>query len=544
VSRAHRLRARTFQDERAGRPPDEPQVRMANHHVSPTSRLLWEPGAERVERANISRFMRFVRDSTGNDDIRRYAPLYDFSVRQPERFWSLLWEFCGVRAHGDHAPVLVQREHLQGARWFPNVTLNFAQNLLRFRDERIAIAFRNDRGERRQLSYAQLHAQVGRLAHALKGAGIGVGDRVAGLLPNIPEAIVAMLATSSIGAIWSSCPPQATVHEAVAHLRRVAPKLLFASDGGGTGSCDTRSALDALSAIERVVVITHGSNPAPLRDAVGWSQFVGDGEHAPEYVALPFDHPLYMTGSGGTPAAPAECSVHGAGGTLLRHLKEIVLHADLKREDRILSGAQCGWSAWHWFASTLAVGATLVLHDGALSDHGALWDLADEFGISAFAADAGWIRASRTAGARPRETHKLLSLKTILWTGTPPTPEDCDYVHDAIKQRVLLARVPDDANAASSFALGCPVLPEYRGELQCRALGLKVEVLDRSGRPVRGAAGDLACTAPFPSMPLSFRDDPEGARYREAFFSRFPNAWCNGERAVLTERDGIVACSS
>jgi acetoacetyl-CoA synthetase len=516
---------------------------MAKNHASPTNRPFLEPGAERIERANINRFMRFVRESTGNDDIRRYAPLYDFSVHQPERFWSLLWEFCGVRARGDHAPVLVERERIADARWFPNVTLNFAQNLLRFRDERIAIAYHGRSGERRELSYAQLHAQVGRLAHALKGAGIGVGDRVAAMLPNIPEAIVAMLATSSLGAIWSSCPPRTDVGEAVAHFGQVAPTLLFATEGDGFDAL--HGVLGGVSSIERVVVIPQGGEPERLRDATGWARFVGEGDHAPEFVALPFDHPLYITGSG-TATMSSECLVHGAGGTLLRHLKEIVLHADLKREDRILCGTQCGWSAWHWFASTLVVGATLVLYDGAASEphRDAPWDLADEIGISAFAAGTDWIRAIRIAGARPRETHKLLPLRSILWTGTPLAPADFDYVCEAIKQRVLLTRVPCDADVASTFALGCPVLPAHPGELQCRALGMKVEILDGSGRPLRGAPGELACTAPFPSMPLSLRGDPAGVRYREAFLSRFPGTWCNGDRGLLTERDGIVACAS
>jgi len=522
---------------------------MPTKHAASTNKPLWEPGAERVERANISRFMRFVRENTGNDDVRRYAPLYDFSVRQPEKFWSLLWEFCGVRAHGEHEPVLVDRDRMSGARWFPNVTLNFAQNLLRFRDERTAIAFRNECGEQREISYAELHAQVGRLTQALKGAGVGVGDHVAGMLPNIPEAIVAMLATSALGAIWSSCPPHFDAHAVVERFGQVAPKLLFATDAcfrdGERRDClDTLHAiLDGVPGIAQLVVVPYGGAAASRRprSMLGWSQFIGEGDPAPEYVALPFDHPLYITYSTATQGLP-DCVVHGAGGILLRHLKEIVLHADLKREDRVLYGAHCGWSAWHWFVSTLMVGATLVLHDGspAHPDCDALWDLADEVGISAFAVDAGWIDACRKAGARPAETHKLLPLKTILSTGAPLAGEDYDYVYGNIKQRVLLTRVPCDADVASSFALGCPVLPAYRGELQCRALGLKVEVLDQAGHAAGADAGELACTAPFPSMPLSFRNDVDGTKYRKAFFSRFPNTWCGGDRASLTGRDGIV----
>ena len=433
---------------------------------SASGKPIWEPGPERVERANLSRFMRFVRETTGNEDIRRYAPLYDFSVRQPERFWQLVWEFCGIRAHGDHEPVLVDRERMPGAHWFPNVTLNFAQNLLRFRDERPAIVFRNEWGHRRELTYAQLHDEVGRLAHALKEAGVGVGDRVAGFLPNLPETVIAMLAATSLGAAWSSCSPDFGIRGVVDRFGQIAPKVLFTADAYGYGGkrfdCleKIRGVLGELPSVERLVVIPYSGEPLRLEGlpcAIAWPDFTGDGEHAPEFVALPFDHPLYIMYSSGTTGVP-KCIVHGAGGTLIQHLKELVLHTDLKREDRFFYYTTCGWMMWNWLVSGLAVGATLVLYDGSPShpDGNALWDLADEVGISVFGTSAKWISAIEKAGVKPRGTHKLLQLKTILSTGSPLAPESYDYVYRDVKDRVLLSSISGGTDIVSCFALGIP----------------------------------------------------------------------------------------
>jgi acetoacetyl-CoA synthetase len=511
---------------------------------------IWEPGAERIERANINRFMRFVRESTGNEDIRRYAPLYDFSIRHPEKFWPLVWEFCGIRAHGEHEPVVVDRDKMPGAHWFPNVRLNFAQNLLRYKDDRAAIVFRNEWGHARELSYAQLHVEVGKLAHALKEAGVGVGDRVAGFLPNMPETIIAMLATTSLGATWSSCSPDFGIRGVVDRFGQIAPKVLFTADqygyGGKRFDCleKIRSVIGELPSIERVIVIPYSGdalNLDGLRGAVAWPDFLGSTEHTLHFEALPFDHPLYIMYSSGTTGVP-KCIVHGAGGTLIQHLKELVLHTDLKREDRLFYYTTCGWMMWNWYVSGLAVGATLVVYDGSPShpDGNALWDLADEVGISVFGTSAKWISAIEKAGVKPRQTHKLLNLKTILSTGSPLAPESYDYVYRDIKERVLLASISGGTDIISCFALGNPLLPVYRGELQCRGLGLKVEILDDAGKPVRGEKGELACSAPFPAMPVFFWNDADGQKYHNAYFSRVPGVWCHGDHALLTEHDGIV----
>ncbi len=511
---------------------------------------IWEPGTDRIERANIQRFIRFVRENNGGEDIQDQASLYDFSVHHPERFWSLLWEFCGVRASGEHEPVLVDRDRMPGAKWYPNVRLNFAQNLLRHRDERVAMVFRNEWDHKRELTYAQLHLEVGRVAHALREAGVGIGDRVAGFMPNIPETIIAMLATTSIGAIWSSCSPDFGINGVVDRFGQIEPKLLFTADqygyGGKRFDCleKIRGVMDRMPSVERVVVVPYSGEAmdlSGLRNAISWTDFAGTDEHALKFEMLPFDHPVYVMYSSGTTGVP-KCIVHGAGGTLLQHLKELVLHTDLKREDRFFYYTTCGWMMWNWFASGLAVGATLVVYDGSPShpDGNALWDIADEVGISVFGTSAKWLSAIEKAGVKPRETHKLLNLKTILSTGSPLAPESYDYVYRDIKDRVLLASISGGTDIVSCFALGSPVLPVYRGELQCRGLGMKVEILDDDDKPLRGGKGELACTAPFPSMPVFFWNDPDGAKYHAAYFSRVPNVWCHGDHALLTEHDGII----
>jgi len=511
---------------------------------------IWEPGKERVEAANINRFMRFVREQTGNEDLRRYAPLYDFSIRQPAKFWKLVWEFCGIRASGDLDPVVVDGDRMPGATWFPNVRLNFAQNLLRHKDDRIALIARNEWGHKREYSYAELHEEAGKLSHALRAAGVGMGDRVAGFMPNIPETVIAMLATASLGATWSSCSPDFGIDGVVDRFGQIAPKVLFTADAYGYGGkrfdCleKIRGVLAKIPGVEKVVVIPYSGDALKLdgiANAVSWPDFLGTEKHALEFTPTPFDHPLYIMYSSGTTGVP-KCIVHGAGGTLIQHLKELVLHTDLKREDKIFYYTTCGWMMWNWLVSSLAVGASVVLYDGSPfhPDGNVLWDLADEVGISVFGTSAKWIAAVEKAGIKPRESHKLLALKTILSTGSPLADESFDYVYRDVKERVMLSSISGGTDIVSCFALGCPLLPVYRGELQCRGLGLAVAILDDDGKPVRGEKGELACTAPFPCMPVGFWNDPDGAKYKNAYFSKVENVWCHGDHALLTEHDGIV----
>jgi len=489
---------------------------------------LWEPGAERVERANMNRFIRFVREQTGNDDIRRYAPLYDFSIRQPVRFWQLLWEFCGIRASGDFDKVLVDSDKMPGAKWFPSVRLNFAQNLLRFKDDRVALIARNEWGHAREFTYAEMYDEVARVAHALRASGVVAGDRVAGFLPNIPETVIAMLATASLGGVWSSCSPDFGSHGVVDRFGQIAPKVLFTADSYGYGGkkfdCldKIRGVLAKIPGVEKLVVIAYSGEPLNLTglpSAISWADFAGTEKRALAFTPTAFDHPLYIMYSSGTTGVP-KCIVHGAGGTLIQHLKELVLHTDVKREDKIFYYTTCGWMMWNWLVSSLAVGATVVLYDGSPfhPDGNVLWDLVDELGISVFGTSAKWIAAVEKAGIKPRETHKLLNLKTILSTGSPLADESFEYVYRDVKERVMLSSISGGTDIVSCFALGNPLLPVYRGELQCRGLGMKVEILDDAGKPVREEKGELACAAPFPSMPIYFWNDDSGEKYRQAYF--------------------------
>ncbi len=511
---------------------------------------IWEPGQDRIERANMKRFVRFVCEQINNDDIQSYAPLYDFSIRQPERFWPLVWEFCGIRASGEFEPVLADGDQMPGARFYPGVKLNFAQNLLRYKDDKPALIFRNEWGHARQLSYAELNAEVGRMTQALKAAGVGLGDRVAGFMPNIPETVIAMLATTSLGATWSSCSPDFGINGVVDRFGQIEPKVLICADaypyGGKRFDClaKVKGVLDKIPSIEKLVVVPYSGDETDLsglRDAVSWPEFLGSEEHAPEFVATGFNHPVYIMYSSGTTGVP-KCIVHGAGGTLIQHLKELVLHTDLKREDRIFYYTTCGWMMWNWLVSSLAVGAAVVLYDGSPShpDGNALWDLADEVGISVFGTSAKWIAAIEKAGVKPAQTHKLTALKTILSTGSPLAPESFDYVYRDVKDRVLLSSISGGTDIVSCFALGNPLLPVYRGELQCRGLGMAVEALDEDGNPVRGEPGELSCLKPFPSMPVSFWNDPAGERYKAAYFDKFPNVWSHGDYVEITPHGGVI----
>ncbi|MBS0515152.1 MAG: acetoacetate--CoA ligase [Proteobacteria bacterium] len=514
-----------------------------------TQRPIWEPSKERIERANLSRFIRFVQ-TEHKAQVEDYFGLYDYSIRQPEAFWRAVWEFCGIRASGDFDEVLVDAGKMPGARWFPGVRLNFAQNLLRYKDDRVALLARNEWGHKREFTYAQLHEEVGRLAHALREAGVVAGDRVAGFMPNIPETVIAMLAATSLGATWSSCSPDFGINGVVDRFGQIAPKVLFTADaypyGGKSFDClaKIRDVLAQIPSIEKLVVVPYSGAALKLGDianAIAWSDFAGGEAREIEFTATAFDHPLYVMYSSGTTGVP-KCIVHGAGGTLIQHLKELVLHTDLKREDKIFYYTTCGWMMWNWLVSSLAVGATLVLYDGSPSHPGAttLWDLIDEVGISVFGTSARWIAASEKAGVKPRESHKLTTLKTILSTGSPLADESFDYVYRDVKERLLLASISGGTDIISCFALGNPLLPVYRGELQCRGLGLKVEILDDSGQPLRGEKGELACTAPFPCMPVGFWNDADGSKYKNAYFSKVENVWCHGDHALLTEHDGIV----
>ncbi|MEM9302805.1 MAG: acetoacetate--CoA ligase [Pseudomonadota bacterium] len=516
-----------------------------------TDQPMWSPSPQRVEDSNMSRFIRFVGRQL-DETVDDYESLYQFSIRKPAVFWEALWEFCGIRSSSGWDDVVDDVTRMPGAKWFPGSKLNFAQNLLRHGDERTAIEFAGEDGARKSVTYAELRETVAQLAAAMRAAGVKSGDRVGGFMPNCPETIVAMLATTSIGAIWSSCSPDFGVNGVVDRFGQIQPKLILCVDGYHYGGKRFDSlgkvaeVLDRIDSIEQAVVVDFtGSEPdlSGLDRAVAWSDFV-DREAtfaAMRFEQLPFDHPVYVLYSSGTTGVP-KCIVHGAGGTLIQHLKELVLHTDLKREDRIFYFTTCGWMMWNWLVSALAVGSTVVLFDGNPFHPGpeALFDLADEFDVNVFGTSAKYISAIEKAGVKPRQTHRLEGLRTILSTGSPLLPESYDYCYRDIKDRLCVSSISGGTDIISCFALGNPVLPVHRGELQCRGLGMKVEILDPENEPVVGETGELACTQAFPSMPVGFWNDPDGEKYRAAYFDHKPGTWCHGDYAQLTRHGGVI----
>jgi len=513
---------------------------------------LWRPSAERIADANLTRFMRCVTARTGTP-LADYAATYAWSLAEPARFWTELARFADVRATWGEGPVIEHPGQMPGARFFPAAQLNFAENLLRFADDREALIFRNERGARRALSGRELRAEVARVAAGLIAAGVIAGDRVAGYLPNVPEATIAMLATASIGAVWSSCSPDFGVHGVLDRFGQIQPKVLFTADGyfyaGKTldSLAPMAEVLEKLAAIERVVVIPYVTAEPELARlgtaavrAAHWGEFGARG--APlRFTPQPFNHPLFILYSSGTTGVP-KCIVHGAGGTLLQHQKEHLLHTDLKRGDRLFYFTTCGWMMWNWLMSALATGATLVLYDGSPfhPDPGVLWRMAAEERVTVFGTSAKYLASLEKSEFVPARAVDLGALRTVLSTGSPLLPDGFDFVYGSVKADLELASISGGTDIVSCFALGCPIRPVYRGEIQCRGLGMAVDIFDDNGHPVLGARGELVCTAPFPSMPIRFWNDPDGTRYRAAYFERFPGVWHHGDFAALTAHDGLV----
>ena len=523
---------------------------------------LWTPPPDRVARANLTAFSAAVRRDYAAD-VGDYRSLYRWSITSPDRFWPAVWRFCGViaaeqtgrepwEAVGVGLDRMAPPDPAKGPRWFPGARLNFAENLLRRRDAHPALVACNESGRRRELSYAELHGEAGRVATALEAAGVRPGDRVAAFMPNVPETVIAMLAATSLGAVWSSCSPDFGVAGVVDRFGQIAPRILFCADGyryaGKEIDCLERVAGVAarIPAIERVVVVPYLRNRPPLQGIPGgvlWDEWVGPaaGQAGLRFARLPFDHPVYILYSSGTTGLP-KCMVHGAGGTLLQHQKEHVLHVDLHPEDRLCYVTTCGWMMWNWLVSALAVGATVVLYDGApfAPTPDALWTMVASERVTVFGTSAKYLALAEKEGLVPAETHDLSALRTILSTGSPLAGHSYDYVYRGIKRDVHLCNISGGTEIISCFAIGNPTEPVWRGELQAPGLGMAVEVFDPSGAPLRGGAGELVCTRPFPSMPVAFWNDPGGTKYRAAYFERFSGAWRHGDWAEVTRHGGLI----
>ncbi|NNF50829.1 MAG: acetoacetate--CoA ligase [Gammaproteobacteria bacterium] len=512
------------------------------------SEPVWTPAPERAAKSRLSKFMKLVGEVTDRS-FEHYDDLYAWSVSDSGAFWQAVWDYFDVRCSRSADTVLKNGHQMPGAKWFEGARLNFAENLLRSRDERTAIIFCGENGNRRELSYRQLGDAVARTADGLRAAGVVPGDRVAGFLPNCPEAVIAMLASASCGATWSSCSPDFGVSGVLDRFGQIEPKVLFTADGYFYGGKTFDSlgvieqVLTGLESVRKVVIVPFAASDPDigrLPGAISFPEF-GRESAAPDFAQLPFDHPLYIMYSSGTTGVP-KCIVHGAGGTLLQHLKEHGLHTDVGADDRLFYFTTCGWMMWNWLVSGLAQDATIVLFDGSPfhPGAGALWEMAERERVTIFGTSARYISAVEKAGYRPGMHSSLDAVKAILSTGSPLLPENYDFVYRDVKPDVQLASISGGTDIISCFALGNPTLPVYRGELQCRGLGMAVEIYDDDGQPVVEQKGELVCTQPFPSMPVGFWNDDHGERYHEAYFDRFENTWCHGDYAELTAHGGLI----
>jgi acetoacetyl-CoA synthetase len=512
---------------------------------------LWQPSENAIRTSNLTRLMRYLH--------RRYGAyftdsrdLHAFSVRAPEIFWPALWDFFEIVGDKGNAPYLLDGNKMPGARFFPHARLNFAENLLARPNHGPAVVFWGEDKVKRRLTWEELGAQVSRLQQLLKAQGVGIGDRVAAMLPNCPEALIGLLATTSIGAIWSSCSPDFGVQGALDRFGQIEPKIFIGCDGyyynGKTLNTAEKLAgiMAALPTAQTALItdyIGEAENAAKtVHGGMAWDTALSAYQPAPlQFERLPFDQPLCILFSSGTTGVP-KCIVHSAGGLLLMHMKEHVFHCDLKPGDKLFYFTTCGWMMWNWLTSGIASGATLLLYDGSPTYPNAniLFDYAQAEGMNVFGTSAKYIDALRKAELRPRDTHDLSSLKAMTSTGSPLVPEGFDYVYDAIKPDIHLASISGGTDICACFVLGDPTRPVWRGEIQAPGLGLAVDVFSEDGQPMKSGKGELVCTRPFPSMPVGFWNDPEGRKYHDAYFARFDHIWHHGDFAEWTPHGGIV----
>ena len=509
---------------------------------------LWQPTEERINQSNMGRFQRAVAQQTGLP-ISDYESLYQWSVDHPEAFWASLWQHTELRASKPFDRVLNNAAQFPGASWFEGARLNFAENLLRVRTNKVALISRLENGQRSSITYLELYQQVAQCAAAMRAMGVVCGDRVAGFMPNISQTVIAMLAATSIGAIWSSCSPDFGINGVMDRFGQIKPKLLFGCNGYFYNGkiIDSTATLtqicDNIDSIEQLVVVPMVDlNTRPPNGSLLFENFLIT-ENTPELIfeQLPFDHPLYIMYSSGTTGVP-KCIVHGAGGTLLQHLKEHRLHVNLKPEDVLFFYTTCGWMMWNWLVSGLASESTLVLYDGSpfYPQPQSLLDMAQEEQVSVFGTSAKYIAALQKAGVKPRQSHQLPALHTILSTGSPLSHESFRYVYSDVKTDVCLASISGGTDILSCFVLGNPCLPVWEGEIQCRGLGMAVDIWNDSGESVVCEKGELVCTKPFPNAPIYFWNDEHNNKYLSAYFDLYPGVWAQGDYGEITHNGGMI----
>ena len=510
--------------------------------------ILWTPTQDQVNTSQMEAFRNQV-NSRFNINLKDYFDLYDWSISNISDFWKAVWGFMALEFSGDYTQVVDDDSKMPGAQWFEGVKMNFAENLLRIRSEKPAIHFKGEGQAVRTLSYNELFDEVEKLSSALRKIGIQQGDRVAGFMPNMPETIIAMLATASIGAIWSSSSPDFGIKGVLDRFTQIEPKVLFAANGYyyNGKKFDSleklNSILDQLPSVDHVVVTPYtdsNHNISSVKNGILWDNFIDSNPSPLKFEQLPFQHPLYIMYSSGTTGLPKSI-VHGAGGTLIQHLKELRLHCNIYPEDTIFYFTTCGWMMWNWLVSNLAIGAAIVLYDGSplQPNSNAMWDMVDELGITHFGTSAKYIDACRQEGLSPIKTHSLESMRTIFSTGSPLVEESFDYVYNQIKKEIQLASISGGTDIISCFAGGNPTLPVYRGELQSITLGMDVAAYNPEGNAIQNEKGELVCRKAFPSMPIHFWNDPNGEKYHQAYFNVLPGIWYHGDYIEINDHGGV-----
>ncbi|MEN8224297.1 MAG: acetoacetate--CoA ligase [Bacteroidota bacterium] len=509
---------------------------------------LWAPTPDRSDNSRMQDFLDHVNEKFGKS-FTGYDELFNWSVENPADFWGAFWHYSGIIHSKDYDRVVNDPKKMPGAKWFEGARLNFAENLLPRRDEKTAIIFRGEAELERRISYAELYDQAHRVAEGLKKMGVQKGDRVAGFIPNMPEAIIAMLGAASIGAIWSSSSPDFGIKGVLDRFSQIEPKVIFAADGyyykgkAFDSQEKLKGILDKLPSVEKVVLInyTNAVHADDINNAVTWEEFAEPVKGEMTFEQLPFDHPLYIMYSSGTTGLPKSI-VHSAGGTLIQHLKELMLHSDLHEEDTIFYFTTCGWMMWNWFISSLAVGSTIVCFDGNPFHPGpdALLHMAKELDVTIFGTSAKYIASLENAGVNPRDISDFPALKAILSTGSPLSNESFEYVYRDWKEDVQLSSIAGGTDIVSCFMLGNPMLPVYMGEIQCRGLGMDVDSFDDYGQGITAKQGELVCKTAFPSMPIYFWNDPKGKKYHDAYFDVYDGIWRHGDYILLSEHGGVT----